>query len=84
MSTLSTLLVITAHPSVNAAPAPFSYSKLTSFLLHHADVDFTTILSARRGDTGPPCVARLGSGGWGVDMMRTVVDVDQEEWSALW
>ena len=84
------------HPSiftqiarVNAAPPPFSYSKPTGFLLYHADVDPTTVLSsARRGDTGPPCVARLGSGGWGAedrgDMMRTVVDVDPEEWSALW
>ena len=76
---------------MNAAPAPFSYSKPTGYLLHHADVDPTSVLScARRGDTGPPCVARLGSSGWGaeehgdMDMMRTIVDVDPEEWSALW
>ncbi|KAH9987393.1 hypothetical protein BJV77DRAFT_1161344 [Russula vinacea] len=37
--------------------------KTDQLLLHHADVDFTTSLLARRGDTGPPCVARLGSGG---------------------
>ncbi len=72
---------------VNAAP--FSCSQPTGFLLHHADVDPTSVLlCARRGDTGPPCVARLGSGGWGAeddgDMMRTIVDVDPEEWSALW
>jgi hypothetical protein len=74
---------------VNAAPAPFSPSKPTGFLLYHTDVDPTTVLlCARRGDTGPPCVARVGSGGWGAedhgDMMRTIVDVDPEEWSALW
>ena len=50
--------------------------------LHHGPLG--VLSSAQRGDTGPPCVARPGSGGWGVDMMRTVVDVDQEEWSALW
>ena len=50
---------------VNAAPAVFSHAKPTGFLLHHADVDpVSVLLSARRGDTGPPCVARLGSGGW--------------------
>lgn len=74
---------------MNAAPAPFSYSPPTGFLLHHADVDPTSVLScARRGDTGGPCVARLGSGGWDArddgDMTRTIVDVDPEEWSALW
>ncbi len=68
---------------------PFSYSPPTGFLLHHADVDPTSVLScARRGETGAPCVARLGSGGWDPeddgDMMRTIVDVDPEEWSALW
>ena len=74
---------------VNAAPAPFSLSKPTGFLLYHTNVDpISAILSARRGDAGRPCVARLGSGGWGAedhgDMMRTIVDVDPEEWSALW
>lgn len=74
---------------MNAAPAPLSHAQPTGFLLHHVDVDPTSVLaSARRGDTGPPCVARLGSGGWGAedqgDMMRTIVDVDPEEWSALW
>ncbi|KAI0278778.1 hypothetical protein BGY98DRAFT_499716 [Russula aff. rugulosa BPL654] len=74
---------------VNAAPAPFSYSPPTGFLLHHADVDPTSVLScARRGSAGGPCVARLGSGGWDTrddgDMIRTIVDVDPEEWSALW
>lgn len=74
---------------VNAAPAPFSYSPPTGYLLHHADVDPTSVLTcARRGDTGAACVARLGTGGWGAeddgDMMHTIVDVDPEEWSALW
>ena len=74
---------------MNAAPTPFSHSHSTGFLLHHQDVDPTSILTrARRGDTRAPCVARLGEGGWGAedrgDMMRTVVDVDPEEWSALW
>ncbi|KAI9454946.1 hypothetical protein F5148DRAFT_410932 [Russula earlei] len=74
---------------VNPAPAPFSNSRPTGYLLHHADVDPTSaLLCARRGDTGDPCVARLGSGGWCAedhgDMMRTVVDVDPDEWSALW
>ncbi|KAI0253763.1 hypothetical protein BJV78DRAFT_1280802 [Lactifluus subvellereus] len=74
---------------VNAAPAPFSVSKSTGFLLHHADVDPASVLCcARRGDTGTPCIARLGSGGWGTedrgDMLRTIVDVDPEEWRALW
>jgi hypothetical protein len=74
---------------VNAAPALFSIPKPTGFLLHHADVDPTSVLCrARRGDSGPPCIARLGSGGWGAedhgDMMRTIVDVDPEEWIALW
>lgn len=74
---------------VNAAPTPFSPSHSTGYLLHHQDVDPTSILTrARRGDTGAPCVAHLGEGGWGTedrgDMLRTVVDVDPEEWSALW
>lgn len=74
---------------MNAAPAPFAPSKPTGFLLYHTDVDpISAVLSARRGDAGPPCVARLGSGGWGAedhgDMLRTIVDIDQEEWSALW
>lgn len=74
---------------VNAAPAPFSHSQPTGFLLHHTDVDPASVLfRARRGDTGVPCVARLGSGGWGAedrdDMMHTIVDVDPEEWNALW
>ncbi|KAH9980667.1 hypothetical protein BJV74DRAFT_97541 [Russula compacta] len=74
---------------VNAAPAPFSHSQPTGFLLHHTDVDPASVLvCARRGDAGVPCVARLGSGGWGAedrdDMMHTIVDVDPEEWNALW
>jgi hypothetical protein len=74
---------------VNAAPALFSHAKPTGFLLHHADVDpVSVVLCARRGETGSPCVARLGSGGWGAedhgDMLRTIVDVDPEEWGALW
>ena len=64
-------------------------SKSTGYLLHHADIDPTSVLcSARRGDTGIPCIARSGSGGWGAedrgDMMRTIADVDPEEWGALW
>jgi len=74
---------------VNAAPAPFTHSKPTGFLLYHTDVDpISVLLYARRGDTGSPCIAHLGSGGWGAedrgDMMRTIVDVDPDEWSALW
>jgi len=74
---------------VNAAPAPFSPSKATGYLLYHSDVDPTSVLlCARRGDTGGPCVARLSSGGWCPedrgDMVRTIVDVDPEEWGALW
>lgn len=74
---------------VNAAPGPFSHSQPTGFLLHHRDVDPTSVLSrARRSDAGAPCVAHLGDGGWGAedrgDMMRTVVDVDPQEWSDLW
>jgi len=75
---------------VNAAPALFSDPQpTTGFLLHHQDVNPLSVLSnARRGDTGAPCVARIGDGGWGAedrgDMIRTIVDVDPEEWSALW
>jgi hypothetical protein len=91
----STLLTLTAViyciqiTRVNAAPPPFSIPKPTGFLLHHADGDPTSVLCcARRGDTGTPCIARFGSGGWGAedhgDMVRTIVDIDPEEWIALW
>ena len=74
---------------MNAAPTPFSPSHSTGYLLHHQDVDPTSILTrSRRGDTGAPCVARLSEGGWGAedhgDMLRTVVDADPEEWNVLW
>lgn len=74
---------------MNAAPTPFSPSHSTGYLLHHQDVDPTSILTrSRRGDTGAPCVTHLSEGGWGAedrgDMLRTVVDADPEEWSVLW
>ncbi|KAH9022449.1 hypothetical protein EDB84DRAFT_496531 [Lactarius hengduanensis] len=74
---------------VNAAPTPFSQSQPTGFLLHHENVDPTSVLvRARCGDAGAPCVARISDGGWGAedhgDMIRTIVDADPEEWSALW
>src|SRR5260221_1726938 len=75
---------------VNAAPAPFTLSNPTGFLLYHTDVDpVSVLLCARKADAGgPPCVARIGSGGWGAedhgDMMRTIVDIDPDEWGALW
>src|SRR6267142_148303 len=64
---------------VNAAPAPFTHSKPTGFLLYHTDVDpISVLLYARRGDTGSPCIAHLGSGGWGAEergvMIRTIAD----------
>ncbi|KAI9441754.1 hypothetical protein H4582DRAFT_2097057 [Lactarius indigo] len=76
-----------ARPGTWQHQHPFSQSQPTGFLLHHEDVDPTSVLvRARCGDTGAPCVARLGDGGWGAedrgDMIRTIVDVDPEEWSA--